>query len=222
MWTLLGVATVVAGFLLRANPLLVVAAAAVVTGWTGGLSLHDTVAALGTTFRDSRIVGVTFLVLPVIGLLEREGLQERARFLMHRLRAATAGRVLFPYFIVRQVTIALGLPIGGQASMIRPLIAPMAEAAAEARGPLDADTLAHIRAHAAAAENIAAFFGEDIFVAIGSVLLIKGMLDQAGVHVEPLALSLWAIPTAILALVIHGVRLFLLDMRLARNADRSP
>ena len=48
------------------------------------------------------------------------------------------------------------------------------------------------------------FFGEDIFVAVGSILVIKGMLDQTGIIVQPLDLSLWAIPTAILAFLIHA------------------
>ena len=35
--------------------------------------------------------------------------------------------------------------------------------------------------------------------------------------VEPLQLSVWAIPTAIAALTIHSVRLWLLDARLKRT-----
>ncbi|MDE2014170.1 MAG: DUF969 family protein, partial [Alphaproteobacteria bacterium] len=55
-----------------------------------------------------------------------------------------------------------------------------------------------------------------IFIAIGSVLLIKGFLQQAGIIVAPLQLSLWAIPTAILAFLIHGARLLLLDRKIRR------
>ena len=51
-------------------------------------------------------------------------------------------------------------------------------------------------------------------LAIGSIMLIKGMLDQSGIIVQPLDLSLWAIPTAILAFVIHATRLLLLDRKL--------
>ena len=76
------------------------------------------------------------------------------------------------------------------------------------------------RAHCAAVDNIALFFGEDIFVAIASILLIKGFLEQDGIVVEPFALSKWAIPTAIAALLIHGVRLSLLDRRLKREMDQ--
>ncbi len=71
-----------------------------------------------------------------------------------------------------------------------------------------------LRAHAAAADNVAIFFSEDIFIAFGSVLLIKSFLDTQGVVLQPLQLSLWAIPTALAALVVHGIRLMLLDRRL--------
>jgi uncharacterized membrane protein len=74
-----------------------------------------------------------------------------------------------------------------------------------------------IRAEAAAAENVGLFFGEDIFVAIGSILLIKGFLEQNGVLVEPLQLSVWAIPTAIVAFAAHATRLFLVERRLSRS-----
>ena len=221
MLTLIGVGVVVLGFALRLNPLPVIAVAAFATGWAGGLTPVETISELGKAFNQSRLVSSAFLVLPVIGLLERSGLQERARIVIGRIHAATTGRLLMAYFLFRQITIAFGLQIGGQAQMVRPLIAPMAEAAAETHGgSLDDKTRFLVRAHAAAADNVAAFFGEDIFLAIGSILLIKGMLDQSGIIVQPLELSLWAIPTAILAAVIHVTRLFLLDRRLARGEKR--
>ena len=102
--------------------------------------------------------------------------------------------------------------------MVRPLIAPMAEGAAESRlGELPLNTKNRIRANAAAADNVGVFFGEDIFIAIGSILLIKGFLDQNGIHVEPAQLALWAIPTAVAAFVIHGTRVLLLDRKIARE-----
>jgi uncharacterized membrane protein len=220
MWTLLGIAVVVAGFGLRLNPLLVIAAAAGVTGVAAGLSPIHIIEAFGKAFAANRYIGVVFLVLPVIGLLERYGLQEQARALIGRLRGATAGRLLLAYFLIRQVAAALGIPLGGQAQVVRPLLAPMAEGAAEAQvGALTAKQRFWLRAHAAAAENIGLFFGEDIFIAIGSVLLIKGFLETNGIIAEPFALSVWAIPTAILAALIHGTRLLLIDRRLRREAD---
>ena len=125
------------------------------------------------------------------------------------------------YLALRQITAALGLmSFGGHAQMVRPLIAPMAEGAAENRLGEISDDMRHlIRAHAAGADNVGAFFGEDIFIAVGSILLIKGFLQQSGFNIEPLHLSLWAIPTAILAFAIHGTRLLLFDRKLKRLHD---
>lgn len=220
MWTLLGIAVVIVGFLIRLNPLLVIAAAALVTGLAAGLDLTAIIAAFGKAFNENRYVSIVWLILPVIGLLERYGLQERARTLICKVQGATTGRLLLVYFLLRQISAALGISsIGGHAQMVRPLIAPMAEAAAETRfGKLKDSTRYLIRAHAAGVDNVALFFGEDIFIAIASILLVKGFLEQNGIIVEPLHLSLWAIPTAIFALIIHGTRLFMLDRKLERDA----
>jgi uncharacterized membrane protein len=181
------------------------------------------VAAFGKAFITSRYVAVVWLVLPVIGLLEHAGLKERARALVAGLRGATTSRILLAYFGIRQITAALGLTsLGGHPQMVRPLIAPMAEGAAENRyGPLPESMRHRIRANAAAVDNIALFFGEDIFIAIGSILLIKGFLDQNGIHIEPTKLAVWAIPTALCALVIHCTRLLLLDRSLTAQIARD-
>jgi uncharacterized membrane protein len=227
MLTLIGVAIVVIGFVLRMNPLLVVTVAGLATGIASGLGPLAVVAAFGKAFITSRYVAIVWLVLPVIGLLEHAGLKERARSVVAGLHGATTSRILLAYFAIRQITAALGLTsLGGHPQMVRPLIAPMAEGAAENRyGELPERVRYKIRAHAAAVDNIALFFGEDIFIAIGSILLIKGFLDQNGIHVEPTQLAVWAIPTAVCAFVIHCTRLLLLDRslraELARKQDEA-
>ncbi|HEY9225735.1 MAG TPA: DUF969 domain-containing protein [Gemmatimonadaceae bacterium] len=223
MLPLIGILIVVVGFALRLNPLSVVATAAIATGLAAHRDIVDVIGAFGKAFIDSRSVAVVWLALPVIGLLERAGLKERARTLMANIGVATTGRLLFAYLAVRQITSALGLTsLGGHPQMVRPLIAPMAEAAAENKlGRLNERVRTRVRAHAAAADNIGLFFGEDIFIAIGSILLIRGFLDSNGIHVEPTDLAIWAIPTAICAFVIHGVRLLLLDRKLAQLARES-
>lgn len=220
MLPLIGILVVVVGFGLRFNPLLVVATAAVVTGLAAGHAILDVITSFGQAFVESRSVAVVWLALPVIGLLERAGLKERARTVIARISVATTGRILLAYLGVRQITSALGLvSLGGHPQMVRPLIAPMAEAAAEHRhGELSDKTRYRIRAHAAAADNIGLFFGEDIFIAIGSILLIRGILEQNGIHVEPAALAVWAVPPAICAFVIHGARLLMLDRSLTHDA----
>lgn len=233
MWVLLGVLVVVVGFAARQNPLLIVVVAALVTGVAAVVApgvtaaallagAGETLAVLGKGFKDNRYISVTWLILPLIGLLEREGLQERAKTLIQRLKSATTGRLLLIYLVIRQGTAALGLTsLGGHPQMVRPLIAPMAEAAAEARDPaISAGSRNRVKAFAAATDNIGLFFGEDIFIAIASILLIKGFLETNGIIVTPFALSVWAIPTAIAALLIHGTRLILLDRALQREAAR--
>jgi uncharacterized membrane protein len=209
------------------------------------------------------------LMVPLIGLLERHGLQERAVTLIKQAKAATAGRVILIYALARQVSVALGLNIGGSggahAGFVRPLVAPMAEAAAQAAlraaaagqprsqgaqrrtdprgegpfgklragtpppGSLDSEagpapavelpekTVAAIRAAAAAGENTGNFFGEDVFIAVGAILLMKGFFDALKIEVNVMAMALWGIPTALVASGVMVWRMRVLDRRVARE-----
>ncbi len=224
MWSLIGIPLLVAGLAARINPILVVTAAAFAAGVGGGLDPVAILRALGKAFNDSRYISLAFLVLPVIGLAERAGLQARSQALIARLRGLTVGRLLIGYLVVRQLSAAAGLlSLGGQASMVRPVLAPMAEGVAELRsGAIDEATRVRIRAHAAAADTVGAFFGEDIFIALGAVLLVQGVLQGAGLTVKTASIALWAAPTGLAALVIHVVRLLWLDRELARAAPSAP
>jgi uncharacterized membrane protein len=218
-WPLAGIALVIIGFALRFNPLLVVAVAGIVTGLLGQMPFLKVLGTLGHGFNENRYVSIIYIVLPVIGLLERYGLQQRARSLIANMRGATTGRLLVVYLGFRQITAALGLvSVAGHAQTVRPLVAPMAVAAAEKQhGKLDDDTAEYVKAMSAATDNVGVFFGEDIFLAIASILLIQGSLASFGIHLTPFQLSVWAIPSAICAFAIHGTRLLLLDRRLGRG-----
>ncbi|HEY1611200.1 MAG TPA: DUF969 family protein, partial [Paraburkholderia sp.] len=149
----------------------------------------------------------------------RHGLRERAQMWIGSIKAATAGRLLIVYLLVRELTAAVGLTgLGGHPQMVRPLIAPMAEGATENRfGKLPDAIRFRLRAFSAATDNVGLFFGEDIFVAFGAIVLMTTLLKEAGVAVEPIHVALWGIPTAICAFVIHATRLWLLDRRLERE-----
>ena len=216
---LLGIALVVLGFALRFNPLLVVAVAAIATGLLAGMPFVRVLSTLGKGFNDNRYVTIIYLVLPVIGLVERYGLQQRARTLIGAMRGATTGRLLIAYLAFRQISAALGLTgVAGHPQTVRPLVAPMAEAAAEkVHGDLDEAERERVKAISAATDNIGLFFGEDIFIAIGSILLIQGSMASFGIELTPLQLSMWAIPTAICAFVIHGARLLWFERTLGRR-----
>jgi uncharacterized membrane protein len=219
-WPLLGILLVVLGFALKLNPMLVVTASAIVTGLLGGMDLTEVISTFGKAFNDNRIIAIVWIVLPVIGLLERFGLQQQAAAVIRKLKNATTGRLLILYLLYRQITAAIGLhSTAGHPQTVRPLVAPMALAAAEKQhGELDEETSEKVKAYAAATDNVGLFFGEDIFFAIGSIVLIQQILATYGYNLAPLHLALWAIPSAICAFLIHSTRLLLLDRQLARDA----
>ncbi|MFN3389779.1 MAG: DUF969 domain-containing protein, partial [Allosphingosinicella sp.] len=216
-FVLIGILIVVAGFALKLNPMLVVTVAALVTGLIAGMDPVEVVSTFGKAFNDNRIIAIVWIVLPVIGLLERFGLQQRAAAVIRGFRKATAGRLLILYLLYRQVTAAIGLhSTAGHPQTVRPLVAPMALAAAEKQhGELGEEEAETVKAYSAATDNVGLFFGEDIFFAIGSIVLIQQVLSTYGILLAPLELAVWAIPTAIAAFIIHGGRLLRLDARLA-------
>ena len=215
---LAGILIVVVGFALKLNPMLVVTVAAIATGLLGGMDFVAVISLFGKAFNDNRIIAIVWIVLPVIGLLERYGLQQRAKAVITNFRNATAGRILLLYLVYRQITAALGLySTAGHAQTVRPLIAPMTLAAAEQqRGGLDEATGEKVKAMSAATDNVGLFFGEDIFFAIGSIVLIQQTLATYDINLAPLQLAVWAIPTAIAAFIVHGSRLMMFDRRLGR------
>ena len=215
---LAGILIVVIGFALKLNPMLVVTVSAIATGLLGGMDLAAVISLFGKAFNDNRIIAIVWIVLPVIGLLERYGLQQRAKALITGFKNATVGRLLILYLLYRQVTAAIGLhSTAGHPQTVRPLVAPMALGAAEKQhGALDEDEAEKVKAYAAATDNVGLFFGEDIFFAIGSIVLIQQTLAAYGILLAPLELAVWAIPTAIAAFLIHGFRLLLLDRSLRR------
>jgi uncharacterized membrane protein len=222
-WPLLGVAVVIAGFALKRNPVLVVVIAGLTCGIAAGMSPQDLLALLGTTFVSNRALLLFTLTLPVIGVLERAGLRERARVWILGFARLTLARLLIAYLALRQVLSAVGLNnVAGHPQTVRPLLAPMTEAtAARTLGALDDHTRERVRALAAATDNIGLFFGEDVFLAFGAVLLIQAFYNGQGIHLEPMSIALWAVPTAIAAFVIHAVRIVVFQLRLERRLARD-
>lgn len=218
-WPLLGVAVVVLGFVLRLNPVIVVVSAGIISGLTAGLSLPDLLALLGESFVSNRALLLFAFTLPTIGLLERAGLREHALAWIARLRGVTLARLLTTYLGVRQLLSMVGLiDIAGHAQTVRPLLAPMAESAAEkSHGALDRSQTQRVHALAAATDNVGRFFGEDVFLAFGAVLLIQGFFNEHGIALQPMQIALWALPTAIAAFFIHAIRIAVFQRRLSRE-----
>lgn len=224
-WPLIGVLAVVAGFALRLNPALVVVGAGFITGFAAKLSPPEVLDLIGKAFTEKRYLLLFLITLPVIGLLERHGLKERAQAWIAGLRGATMSRLLTAYLLLRQALSAIGLTsVGGHPQTVRPLVAPMAEGAAEStHGTLTDAERERIRAMAAATDNVGLFFGEDIFIAFGAVLLIQGFFADHGHALEPLQIAIWGLPIAVCAFLIHAWRLHRFERALARaHAHDAP
>lgn len=216
-WPLIGILVVIVGFALRLNAALVVVIAGFVTGLAAKLSPLEVLDILGKAFTEKRLLLLLLATLPVIGLLERHGLKERAQTWIAGLRGATMSRLLTLYLLLRQGLSALGLTsVGGHPQTVRPLVAPMAESAAEiVHGDLPDEERERIRAMSAATDNVGLFFGEDIFIAFGAVLLMQAFFAEKGIQLAPLDIALWGIPTALCAFAIHAWRLRRFERALA-------
>ncbi len=220
MIKLIGVVIVIAGLLFRFNPLLVVLVAGFATGMVAGMSPLEILSAIGQAFVTNRYMSLLILVLPVIGVLERFGLREKAEDIIRSMKTLTAGRIMFVYQLFRQVTVGLGLQLGGHPSFIRPIIAPMTEAAAIREGVTGTGWMDRIRGMSASSENYGNFFGQLLFPAAGGLLLIKGVLENAGYKVDLMVMAQYAIPSAVAASAIALARFLLLD-RAIRSAGKN-
>ncbi|AIL32234.1 DUF969 domain-containing protein [Basilea psittacipulmonis] len=230
---LIGILIIIVGFILRFNAAVVVVSAALLTSLLAKINLPDahildilstTISKIGSDFVKNRnLTMIVVLPIVVIGILERNGLKERAKHLISKLKSFTTGRLLLLYLAVRELSAALGLTgLGGHPQMVRPIIAPMAEGATtNHHGTPPKYVSDRIRAMSAATDNVGLFFGEDIFVAFGAIILMQTILENANIHVLPLHIAFWGIPTAIAAFLIHGTRCLMMDKWIAKECQKT-
>ncbi|UJF17553.1 DUF969 domain-containing protein [Vibrio sp. SS-MA-C1-2] len=218
LWPLIGIAIITVGLALRLNTLLVILTAGIVTGLVAKIPMMEILSILGASFTKNRYMSLFILVLPMIGVLERYGLRERAETLIGSIKKASAGKVILSYLLLRKVTNAFGLNLGGHPSMIRPLVAPMAEAAAEKdRAPLTNNEKQKLKALSAASENFGNFFSQLLFIGAGGLLLIKGVLSDNGFDVKLNDMYIWALPTAIASFILFIIMCKIYDYKLNKN-----
>ncbi len=226
MLKLIGILIVVAGLALKQNPVTTVFVAGLVTGLVAGVPIGEIFSVIGKAFVDNRSMLVFILTLPAIGLLERHGLKEYSAMLIGKFKAATPGRVSWIYLLFRQISSALGLRLGGHPVFVRPLVAPMAEGAlysAVGKGvgkdvAVPPDSIERVRAMTAAAENYANFFGQNIFPASAGLLLIKGVLDQAGHPVDLGTMALYSIPAGVFCFILATIQFnMIVDKKVKAN-----
>lgn len=203
MLKLIGVLIVIVGFALKLNTLAVVVVAGLVTGLVADMSPVEVLEVLGSNFVSQRVSTLFVLTLAVVGLAERNGLKDKAVDLIKSIKNATAGRLIAIWQTVRTLASAFSLRIGGHAQFIRPLINPMAQAAAVAEyGEVDEATEDTIKGLAAGSENYGNFFGQNCFMGSSGTLLIVSTLTAQGYEVTALDIAGQSVPIAVASVIV--------------------
>lgn len=215
---LIGIVIIVIGFVLKMDTIATVVLAGFVTTLVSGISVGEFLTILGEKFVEQRIVTLFFIALPMLGLAEKYGLKQQAVRLISSVKGLSTGGLLTLYQGIREVARALSIELGGHPQFVRPLIQPMAQAAAMAKyGELDEDDVDKIKARSAASDNFGNFFAQNTFAASGGVLLISGFLSEAGYPSNIALIARASIPVALIVLVISFINNSLLDQRLKRK-----
>jgi uncharacterized membrane protein len=218
MIKLIGVLIVVIGFIFKIETLFTVLVAGIATGIVAGLDINQILTILGESFVANRAVSLFILTLPVIGILERYGLRQRAVYLIEKLGKLTAGGVLSIYMLARQVAGALSIRMSGHPQFVRPLVNPMSQAAAISKHKkLEDDDEEAIKALSAASENYGNFFGQNLFAGSSGVLLIASTLSEQGFKVSELEIAKASIIMAVVAFLISALQNYLFDKKLNRK-----
>lgn len=222
LWPLIGIVIITVGLALKLNTLLVILVAGVVTGLVADLPVKEILSLLGQSFTQNRYMSLFILILPMIGILERYGLRQRAEQLIRSMKKASVTKILASYLVLRKVTNAMGLNIGGHPSMVRPLIAPMTEAAAEKALPgLPSSKAQSIRALSAASENFGNFFSQLLFIGSGGILLIKGVMNDNNLDVKLETMAIWSLPTAVASFCVFVIFSKIVGSRLGLDEQKE-
>ncbi|WWU83860.1 DUF969 domain-containing protein [Clostridium baratii] len=221
MIKLIGILIVILGFVFKIETLFTVLVAGLATGLVAGMDLNEILTVLGQSFVANRAVSLFILTLPVIGILERYGLRQRAIFLVKKLGKLTTGGVLSAYTLIRQITGALSIRISGHPQFVRPLVNPMAQAAATNKyGKIDEEDEEKIKALSAASENYGNFFGQNLFAGSSGVLLISSTLTEFSYNVTALDVAKASIVMAVIAFLISVLQNYLYDKKMAKKYQK--
>lgn len=221
MIKLIGILVVILGFVLKIETLFTVLVAGIATGLVAGMDLVEILNTLGQSFVDNRAVSLFIMTLPVIGILERYGLKQRAVYLIQKLGKLTTGGVFSIYMIIRQIAGALSIRISGHPQFVRPLVEPMAQAAAKSKyKEVDVKDEEAIKALSAASENYGNFYGQNLFSGSSGVLLIASTLTGFGYAVSELDIAKASIIMAVIAFLISAIQNYLFDKKLSKKYSK--
>lgn len=216
--SLIGILIIIVGFILKLDTIAVVVSAGIITGLVSGMSISEILTTLGSSFINNRTTCLFMLTLPVIGMCERYGLKAKAIMLIKKAKGLSTGAILSGFSFIREVTIGMGVTLGGHPQFVRPLINPMAEGASIAKyGDIDEKDIDKIKGHSAASDNVGNFFGQNLFLANPGVLLIISTLATLGIEADAMVIVKYSFPIAVCAFVIFAIQNYLLDKSLKRK-----
>ena len=218
---LIGIVIIVLGFALKFDVLATVLLAGLVTGIVAGMDIPHILSILGESFVSNRLMSIFLIIFPVIAIIERYGLKERAAYLIGKIKNASAGKVLAIYMLVRTAASAFNVRIGGHVQFVRPLILPMSEAAAKVskQSDLSENEVEELKGHAAAVENFGNFFAQNCFAAASGVVLIQGTLSMYKEVTLP-SISMASIPVMVITVVFTFLQVFLFDRKVKKAGAR--
>ena len=218
---LIGIVIIVLGFALKFDVLATVLLAGLVTGIVAGMDIPHILYILGESFVSNRLMSIFLIIFPVIAIIERYGLKERAAYLIGKIKNASAGKVLAIYMLVRTAASAFNVRIGGHVQFVRPLILPMSEAAAKVskQSDLSENEVEELKGHAAAVENFGNFFAQNCFAAASGVVLIQGTLSMYKEVTLP-SIAMASIPVMVITVAFTFVQVFLFDRKVKKAGAR--
>lgn len=217
-WCLLGVLVVIIGFAIKLEPIAIIVVSAIVTAILGGINVIDLLETVGTTFVANRNQLITIILMILTGTLERNGLKEAGADLIRRAKGLTTGMLIAIWGVLDEIFIIFKIPIGGIPSFVRPIMMPMTLGIIESKGydiaPEHEET---IKALYGKDYNVSNFFGQCLFAANSSVLLIQSTLASIGYDVDVMQIVMVQVPVAIFAMIVNATQTLIVDKRMIKK-----
>ena len=227
---LIGVAIVVVGFIFKFDTIATVVVAGIATGLVavaeGSMTFMGIFETFGSSYVGNRTATLFALTVGVIGICERYGLRDKDKDFIKAMKALTVGRLLALWEVIRVLSAAFSLRLGGHVQFIRPIILPMSEGAIASRYGDDVleddDFEDDLKGLTAGTENFGNFFGQNCFMGASGTLLIASTLsDQGFTDVTPFSVAMNSWPIAIICMVVCAVYFLVYDKKLAAKFGKK-
>ena len=218
MLSLLGVVVVVIGFAMKMQPITIISISALVTAVCGQIPMEEFVTIIGKSFTANRTQLVALIAMVLTGSLERNGLRIAGAELIKNVKGLTSSMLISVWCVLSHLFIIFKIPIGGINSYVRPILMPMTIGAIEAKGyeptPEHVET---IKALYGKDYNVSNFFGQCLFAANSSVLLIQSTLASIGYDVDVMQIVMVQVPVAIFAMIVNATQTLIVDKRMIKK-----